>query len=173
MELKIFEQITQPEYLQQLYHLLVLADREFVPPLSARSSTTQQSLQGGSGNGVEDYFQEMKTQAFVLALDGQRIAGFMSFRFDHQCEYSPQGANLYASTSVVHPDYRGQGLMTGFYTAMLKGYPERTLFTRTWAENIPHLRVLEKLGVTQTALLPDHRGPGIHTVYYAHTPDIM
>lgn len=172
MEIKIFENLSQPEYLHQLHKLLEQADKEFIPPLSSRSSTTQQILQGAAGNGVEDYFNEMKSQAFVLALDGNRVAGFMSFRFDHRCDHSPEGPNLYASTSVVDPAYRGQGLMRGFYTAMIAGYPDRTIFTRTWEGNTPHLRVLDKLGFVMTARLENHRGPGIHTVYFERKADL-
>lgn len=171
MEMKIFTRLTEAHYLKQVHDLLVMADKEFVPPLSSRSSTTQQTLQGGQDNGVEDYFNEMQQQAFVLALDGDRVAGFMSFRFDHRCEYSPEGANLYASTSVVDPNYRGQGLMGGFYRAMIQGYPDRAIFTRTWEENKPHLRVLDKLGFKLTVRLENHRGPGIHTVYYERKAD--
>lgn len=171
MEMKLFEKLDEQKYTEQLFNLLVMADKEFVPPLSSRSSTTQQTLQGGAGGGVESYFAEMKQQSFVLALDGEKVAGFMSFRFDHKCDHSPEGPNLYASTSVVHPDYRGQGLMRGFYEAMIAGYPERTVFTRTWEENKPHLRVLDKLGFVMTARLENHRGPGIHTVYYERKAD--
>lgn len=166
MELKIFEALQEPAYLQQLLELLRMADKEFIPPLSSRSSTTQQTLSGGTGDGVETYFEEMKEQCFVLAIDGCRIAGFMSFRKDYSCEHIPAGTNLYASTSVVHPDYRGQGLMKGFYLAMIHHYPDRPIYTRTWQENFAHLRVLDKLGFKQIALLESHRGPGIHTVYF-------
>lgn len=171
MEMKLMEKLDNQEYLGQLYELLVMADKEFVPPLSARSSTTQQKLEVSRGDGVQAYFEQMKQQAFVLALDGKRVAGFMSFRFDHQCDYSPEGPNLYASTSVVHPDYRGQGLMKEFYRAMIREYPERAIFTRTWEENKPHLRVLEKLGFVMTARLENHRGNGIHTVYFERKSD--
>lgn len=171
MEMKLFKKLENPEYLDQLYKLLEIADKEFVPALSSRSSTTQQTLQGGRGEGLKDYFEEMKQQAFVLAMDGNRVAGFMSFRFDHRCDYSPSGPNLYASTSVVHPDYRGKGLMKGFYTAMIRAYPDRAIFTRTWEENKVHLRVLDKLGFVMTARLENHRGPGIHTVYFERKAD--
>ena len=166
MQIQLFEKLEDQKYLEQLYVLLEGADREFIPPLSSRSSTTQQTLSGSGGNGVADYYNELKQQAFVLALDGDRLAGFMSFRFDHSCDHSPGFPNLYASTCVVSPDYRGHGLMRDFYTEMIRAYPDRILFTRTWEENKPHLRVLEKLGFRQSARLENHRGPGIHTVYF-------
>lgn len=172
MQMLLFEKMEEPRYLDQLYRLLEAADQEFVPPLSSRSSTTQQTLCGGVGNGVEDYFNEMKQQSFVLALDGDKVAGFMSFRFDHRCDHSPAFPNLYASTCVVGPDSRGQGLMKKFYEEMIRAYPDRTLFTRTWEDNKAHLRVLDKLGFHQTARLENHRGPGVHTVYFERERNI-
>ena len=74
--------------------------------------------------------------------------------------------NLYASTCVVHPDYRGQGLMGRFYEAMIDSFPHCGIYTRTWAGNASHLRTLDKLGFRLICLLKDHRGPGIDTVYY-------
>ena len=166
MELVTFEKLDHADYLQQIYGLLEIGDKEFIPPLSSRGSTTQQSLGNANNTGLGDYFNEMKNQCFVLALEGDTVAGFMSYRKDYSCDHVPNVANLYASTSVVHPDFRGQGLMKEFYTAMLENYPERPIYTRTWHENVPHLRVLEKLGFRQIALLENHRGPGVHTVYF-------
>jgi len=166
MELKLFEKLDDTDYLQQLYHLLELGDKEFIPPLSSRGSTTQQTLGNAHNDGLGDYFNEMKQQCFFLALEGDQLAGFMSFKKDFSCDHVPPCKNLYASTSVVHPDFRGQGLMKKFYLAMIEGYPDRPIYTRTWHENIPHLRVLEKLGFTQIAMLPNHRSEGIHTVYF-------
>ena len=166
MEMKLFEKLDHPNYLQQLYHLLELGDKEFIPPLSSRGSTTQQTLGNANNDGLSDYFNEMKQQCFVLALEGNTVAGFMSFKKDYSCDYVPLCKNLYASTSVVHPVFRGQGLMKKFYISMIEGYPDRPIYTRTWHENIPHLRVLEKLNFHQIAKLENHRGPGIHTLYF-------
>ncbi len=171
MKMKLFEKLEDSNYLKQLYHLLELGDKEFIPPLSARGSTTQQTLGNTVNTGIADYFNEMKQQCFVLALEGDNIAGFMSFKKDYSCDHVPAGKNLYASTSVVHPDFRGQGLMKKFYLTMIENYPDRPIYTRTWHENIPHLHVLAKLGFTQIAELKNHRGPGIHTVYFERKAD--
>ncbi|MBR3836972.1 MAG: GNAT family N-acetyltransferase [Clostridia bacterium] len=170
MEIKLITKLEDKSLLLQLRDLLILGDQEFIPPLSSRSSTTQQGLGAAEGGGIDLYFNEMKTQCFVLALEGDRLAGFMSFKLDHRGAHVPQAKNLYASTSVVHPDFRGRGLMTAFYREMLAAYPDRPIYTRTWHENFGHLKVLERLGFTLTELLPNHRGEGIHTVYYCHKP---
>jgi len=174
MELILLEHVTDPGHLAQLEQLLAAADKEFIPPLSSRSSTTQGTLSAGetASDGIRAYFDEMKTQPMVLAMDGERLAGFMAFRFDHTCDQIGKEClpNMYASTSVVHPDYRGQGLMRRFYETMIAAYPQRGIYTRTWAANASHLHVLHKLGFQQLCCLKDHRGPGVDTVYYGRKP---
>ena len=167
MEMKVVLKLEDAFLLAQLKELLILGDKEFVPPLSSRSSTTQQGLaKAGDQGGIDAYFEEMKKQCFVLAMEGDRMGGFMSFKIDHVGAHIPEGINLYASTSVVHPDFRGQGLMTGFYKEMIRAFPERPVYTRTWHENAGHLKVLGRLGFECLALLENDRSEGIHTVYY-------
>lgn len=171
MEMKVVLKLEDENFLSQLHELLILGDKEFIPPLSSRSSTSQQGLsEAKATGGIDAYFEEMKHQCFVLALEGERMAGFMSFKIDHAGAHIPDGPNLYASTSVVHPDFRGQGLMTGFYKEMIRAFPERPVYTRTWHENAGHLKVLGRLGFELLALLENDRGAGIHTVYYGRKP---
>ncbi|MBR2615559.1 MAG: GNAT family N-acetyltransferase, partial [Clostridia bacterium] len=174
MELKLYDRLTDELYFKQLRELLILGDREFIPPLSARSSTTQQGLATASDSdgGIDAYFEEMKAQSFVLALEGERLAGFMSFRKNHTGPHIPEAKNLYASTCVVHPDFRGQGLMTSFYREMIRAYPALPIFTRTWHQNAGHLKVLEKMGFRLLETVENDRGQGIHTVYYGRTSDL-
>lgn len=171
MEMKLIVKLTDEKILSQLKELLILGDKEFVPPLSQRSSTTQQGLSSAKGNGIESYFEEMKSQSFVLAMKGDALAGFMSFKINHKGAHIPEGENLYASTSVVHPDFRGQGLMTCFYREMIRSFPDKPIYTRTWHENFGHLKVLSRLGFEQIHFLENDRGEGIHTVYYGRRPD--
>ena len=171
MEMKLVINLTDEKILSQLRELLVLGDKEFIPPLSSRSSTTQQGLSSVAGNGIDSYFEEMKAQSFVLAMEEETLAGFMSFKINHSGAHIPEGENLYASTSVVHPDFRGQGLMTGFYRKMIDEFPARPIYTRTWHENFGHLKVLGRLGFKQIDFIENDRGNGIHTVYYGRCPD--
>lgn len=166
MELTYFA--TAPEeFHYQLRRLLVLADKEFIPPLSSRSSSTQADLaHTHDTGGIDAYFSVMIGQHVVLALEGSKVLGFMAFKKDYTCNQIRETPNLYASTCVVHPDGRGKGLMTGFYQKMIDTFPGRSIFTRTWATNSAHLRVLEKLGFFECARLKDHRGPGMDTVYF-------
>ena len=170
MEFKTYKYLEDPSLLKAVYDLVVLGDKEFIPPLSSRSSTTQQTLAGASGNGIDSYFEEMKKQSFVLAFEDDKVAGFMSFRENYENDHLPKGENLYASTCVVHPDFRGRGMMRGFYEAMIAAFPTRPIYTRTWHENIGHLKVLERLGFVLLETLENDRGPGIHTVYFGRQP---
>ena len=49
----------------------------------------------------------------------------------------------------------------------------KTLFwiTRTWSQNEKHLRLLNGLGFELVKTIPHHRGPGVHTLYYACNPE--
>ena len=173
MQIVLQEQLTDSSQLEAVRQLLILGDKEFIPPLSSRSSSTQSTLSTVSeSNGIEAYFETIRTMPTVLALDGSRVAGFMTFRFDHTCDQiGPETLpNLYASTCVVHPDYRGQGLLAKFYAAMMETYPQRGIYTRTWHTNFGHLKVLSRLGFTQLCCLENHRGQGIHTVYFGRRP---
>ena len=169
MEMKLVIKLTDEKILSQLRELLVIGDKEFIPPLSSRSSTTQQGLGTASGSGIDSYFNEMRQQSFVLALEGDTLAGFMSFKIDHRGEHIPDGENLYASTSVVHPDFRGQGLMTAFYREMIKSFPNKAIYTRTWHQNVGHLKVLDRLGFKLIEFIENDRGEGVHTVYYGRS----
>ena len=170
MEIRLVKKLTDEKNLSQLRELLIFGDKEFVPPLSSRSSTTQQGLGSAKGNGIDSYFEEMKEQSFVLALEGDILAGFMSFKINHRGEHIPEGENLYASTAIVHSDFRGRGLMTGFYREMIRAFPKKPIYTRTWHQNFGHLKVLERLGFNQIEFLEDDRGEGVHTVYYCRLP---
>ena len=167
MEMAYFASVTDSCYASQIRHLLELADKEFIPPLSSRTSTTQASLSGSSsGNGIDAYFAEMANQPVIVALEDGEVAGFMSFKFDHICDEIKRTPNVYATTCVVSPNHRGKGMMQKFYEEMIRLFPERPVCTRTWSTNASHLHVLDKLGFSQIACLKDHRGPELDTVYY-------
>ena len=52
---------------QEVRDLLVACDNDFVPPLSARSSTTQQSWEGAAGgDGVAAYAKTLLEQSVAL-----------------------------------------------------------------------------------------------------------
>lgn len=158
---------------EDIQALLTLADKEFIPPLSQRGSTTQGNLTGGQiHDGIRDYYVSMAHQPVILAIEDGKCLGFMAFKENHTCtEITPYYLpNLYASTCVVHPSTRGKGLMKQFYREMIALAPNRFICTRTWHTNAAHLHILDNLDFECIARLKDHRGPGMDTVYYARKP---
>lgn len=171
MEMVYFATVAQSGCADEIRQLLLLADKEFIPPLSARSSTTQANLSGGSSaDGIDAYYAAMSDQPVIIAKENGDVAGFMAFKFDHTCDEIKQIPNVYASTCVVSPNYRGKGVMQKFYEETIRLFPGRPICTRTWSTNASHLRVLSKLGFTQIACLKGHRGPGMDTVYFFREP---
>jgi ribosomal protein S18 acetylase RimI-like enzyme len=157
--------------------VLTRVDHEFIPPLSSRDSTTTKDLAGGFdverpvGPPVT-YLASVLDQHAILALSAGTLVGLISFRTAHSelllRNWSPCD---YVSTVIVLPELRRRGIARGLYAALLgrTGMRSPYVATRTWSTNHSHLNLLAELGFAQVACLPDHRGPGIATVYYART----
>ena len=168
MELHCVKAIETSGYADDIRQLLVLADREFIPPLSARSSATQAELSGYNcvPDGIRAYYDTIAVQPAVVALEEGNCVGFMAFKEDYTCAHISDLPNLYVSTCTVHPEARGKGLMGRFYRELIRLFPKKHIFTRTWHTNYAHLHVLESLGFREHARLPNHRGEGLDTVYF-------
>ncbi len=89
MELKYFETVATCGYAADIQALLVMADKEFIPPLSARGSSTQQNLTSTDtvSDGAKAYYEAMSDQPVVVAVENGRCYGFMAFKNDYICEY--------------------------------------------------------------------------------------
>ena len=175
MNIKFYKKITIDSYKEDILELLSLCDHEFVPALSARSSTTQANLLPGqkSSKIPEAYFENIINQNNFLAIEDNKVIGFMSFKINYVCEnisteYSP---NIYVTTIIVHPNFRHQGIAGKFYDSLMKKFKHHYIFTRTWSTNSGHLRILNVLKFHQHCYLSNDRGPGIDTVYYRFDPN--
>lgn len=170
MELCLFEKERQHTIYQDVLQLLQEADQEFVPPLSSRSSATQQDFSGVSenSNGVLSYFEQLKQQRFIGALENGKLLGFVSFRENYQCREIPpeELPNIYISTLIVRPEARGKGVTTALYDRLFTEYRNSNIFTRTWSTNLAHTKILGKYGFNLFRSLPNDRGNGIDTVYF-------
>ena len=173
MEMQYYDKVSLCPFSEDIRNYLIMADKEFIPPLSSRRSPTQADLTGGAcSDGITDYFNSMASQPVIAAVEDGRCLGFMAFKLDHTCEQigSETFPNFYATTCVVHPDTRGRGLMRGFYETLISLFPDRGGYTRTWHTNYAHLKILDRLGFSEIARLPNHRGPGLDTVYFYRKP---
>ena len=175
METLYRQELDQPQ-LDGVWQLLARYGDDFVPPLSARSSTCQQGLQPGaslSDQGPTAYFQELRKQQFLLSLEGERVTGFLSFRRNFVPEILENKEDegllgLYVTTLIVDADFRRQGVARRFYRQLMTCWPQqrRLISTRTWSGNTGHIALLEALDFAGPVRIPDDRGPGIDTVYY-------
>jgi ribosomal protein S18 acetylase RimI-like enzyme len=156
-----------------VWMLLKEVDREFIPPLSSRESTTTKNLQSTAVEAAEprSYFKRLLGQVTLIASVDGNVAGFMSFiPAHHDLLISSQSPCSYISTIAVARSARRLGIARRLYDGILSlpdRYASPWVVTRTWSTNSGHLNLLESLGFREIVNLPDDRGPGIDTVYYA------
>lgn len=153
-----------------LSDLLDAVADDFVPPLYHRSGTTVSVLDANTARDEKAYFRELLDQDNMLAEVDGTLAAFLSFRNHFTVPALPEvGESMYVSTIAVRPTMRHRGLAEAMYAALfaLDGdFPDQVTL-RTWSTNTGHIRLItQKLGFTELLRLPDHRGPGIDTVYF-------
>ncbi len=158
---------------EAMYRILTECDRDFYPPLSARSSTRQLSWDGQTAghDGVRDYYQVLLKQENLFWKEDGEIAGFLSFVPYYTCEHLKDYEEIcYLTTLCVSPKFRGRGLSPRIYGAVFdyihRTYLNSTIAFRTWSTNAAQMYLVKKLGLTEILRLKDDRGPGVDTIYY-------
>jgi len=170
MEIKILTKSEQDKYDNEILDMITKSDAEFVPPLSARSSTTQSNLRGSINvsDGVLNYFKELKKQRILVATAGGQLLGFVSFKenFVNGKIGEEDLPNIYISTLLVSPEGRGKGLTSKMYEILFAEYENANIFTRTWSTNEAHIKILSKFGFEAMLILKNDRENGIDTIYF-------
>lgn len=157
--------------LDTIWNILTVVDREFVPPLSARSGTLERRLtQESIWGGPVSYFDQLTHQHVVLARVGAEPAAIMSFiRGYHDDALADWSPSTYVSTTAVLPRFRRRGLGAAL-NEYVEHQPEtiagRYVSRRTWSTNTGNLALLAAAGYTEAVRIPDDRGPGVDTVYF-------
>jgi ribosomal protein S18 acetylase RimI-like enzyme len=170
MQFIILDDRQKAEYSNQILEMVKEGDKDFVPPLSARSSTTQTNLTGGesSFNGVISYFDEMMKQKIICAVEDDKVLGFVSFKENYVTDAFDKTPNIYLSTLILRPEARGKNLTFNMYDYLFNAvYPKSSIYTRTWSTNAPHVKILSKFNFDEILRKKNDRGEGIDTVYYA------
>jgi ribosomal protein S18 acetylase RimI-like enzyme len=162
------------KYGESIFKLLSLCDEEFIPPLSSRNNSYQSNLIGEErAEGPYSYYEELIKQHTIVALDNtSQVVAFISFRNKYNCEeLNSIGSSNYATTICVRNDLRGKGMAQKLYKYLEESIPIHLklqyLTIRTWSTNYDQIHIFNKLGFSKVSELRDHRGAGIHTVYYA------
>lgn len=88
MMIEHHKKLTNVQYIDDVWNLLCRYDRAFIPPLSARENTFESNLLGSSPKNAKPkkYFEELKDQSFLIALQENRVVGFMSYRPYYVCQ---------------------------------------------------------------------------------------
>lgn len=144
-------------------------DKSFIPALSSRKSTTQQSLFNRNDSHEEDestdeYFNNLLEQSFILAIYDEEFVGFMSFIEDKVLPYGSNKPGNYVSTVIIDEQFRGQKLTKQFYYELMKF--NKPITTRTWSTNNAHISILDYLNFNLIESIPNDRGENLDTVYY-------
>lgn len=148
--------------------LLADCGDEFVPPLSTRHSTSQSNLGPNQpqGDGVSAYFEEMRRQPIILALEGSTLVGFLSYIPGFSLDFLP-GPSCYVSTICVSRAHRCRGIASALYQRMEELARPGIVSLRTWSTNHVQIAVLKRRGYDCVKSIADDRGEGIDTVYFA------
>jgi ribosomal protein S18 acetylase RimI-like enzyme len=171
MDLILLTDAQKAEYREQIFRIMLACDRDFVPPLSARFSTSDTvfSAKTGAENGINAYFEDMIGEQMLAAIEDGKLLGFVTFKRD--LVQGPLTAdtlpNLYICTLLLSPAARGKGLTAKMYAHLFDTlYPDVNLFTRTWSTNAAHLKILARFGFSLIKRIENDRGDGIDTVYF-------
>lgn len=170
MDYKLLSKSEETVFYDQIFEMMQESDKDFVPPLSSRSSTTQKdfSFRKGSLEGLKSYFEEMKNQRFMVCTDGDILVSFVSFKenFTNDKITDEDLPNIYLSTLIMRPEYRGHGVTQKIYNELFKIYNDANIFTRTWSTNAAHIKILSKFNFEVLNTIKDDRGEGIDTIYF-------
>lgn len=166
MEFKFLSEAEKEYYREQIIVLLLESDGDFLPPLSSRGSTRDNSFSSDklSSDGVVSYYNSMNSQQILVAMADDAVLGFVSFYENYEGGEEP---NIYVSTLVVAKSARGCGLTSKMYAYLFdEVYAECHIYTRTWSTNAAHTKILSRFGFSELKRIKDDRGEGIDTVYY-------
>ncbi|MBO4414450.1 MAG: GNAT family N-acetyltransferase [Lachnospiraceae bacterium] len=136
---------------------------------NSADKTDKSHIMNSTGQAAipEEYFRTMSRQNIVMAIEGETVAGFMSYKPAYELDI--KGKKIicsYVSTIVVSPQYRGKGITSEMYKKLFEETGDAFVATRTWSKNSAHIHILKKMGFRLLMTLKDDRGPGIDTVYY-------
>lgn len=137
--------------------------------MSIRDSTTIQSFFGDKtdSSGPTEYYEGMLKQEFVLATEGNKVVGFLTFNPDYALDIDGKTRTCdYITTIIVSPEFRGLGITMKMYQTLFENRRGKDVATRTWSTNHSHLRLLDRMDFKTVRVILSDRGEGINTVYF-------
>ena len=170
MEFRVLTETEKSQYREELLEILSINDKNFIPPLSQRSSTTQSNLQGDASKAdILPYFEKMLEQSILAMFYEGKLFGFVSYIENYVSDVIgvETHPNIYLSTLALRPESRGLGATRKAYSHLFfERYPHCNVYTRTWSTNGPHIHILDGFGFGELKRIRNDRGDGIDTVYF-------
>jgi len=160
--LKFFHIKDLKTFINDIKAILEETDKEFIPPLSSRFSTTQNVFSSAPGS-IELYLTSLEKQEMILCCNEKgKVIGFLSFIRNYEMRNKRW---VYVSTIAVRRKARGIGIGKKLYLKLFE-VTRGPFLTRTWNGNEEHIRILKKLGFREIYRIPNHRGKSVDTIYY-------
>ena len=171
MNFILFSEEQKTAYRDKIIGMIAACDHEFVPPLSSRHGPTQTDFSGAlqTEDNLPAYFEDMRKNEILAAVEGDELLGFIAFKRDMTNRFLTEETlpNLYVAVLLVKPDARGGGLTAKMYQYLFNElHPNTNLYTRTWSTNAAHAAILRKFGLEIVIRIENDRGEGIDTVYF-------
>ncbi|MDD7319266.1 MAG: hypothetical protein PUG74_11440 [Prevotellaceae bacterium] len=181
---KFINNIKDQELISQISKMCQNADKDFVPPLSSRNSTSQTQFKVDLNHSdVSGYVEELMKQHIIIAykksLKDMELCGFLSYKKNFSIKVRDDESmitpNIYITTIIVDNSYRGQGITTAFYNKLFCKFPGRHFYTRTWSTNDIHIDLLNRLKFYELDRIRGDRpvgdnGEPVDTVYFHRMP---
>ena len=102
MQFKVLTEEDKIKYQEDVINMMKRSDNDFVPPLSARTSTTQSDLTSkvGSEQGLLSYYSEMNKQQILGVFEEERLIAFVSYKENYSSKEVPEESlpNIYLSS---------------------------------------------------------------------------
>ena len=171
MTFTLLTEAQKDAFRDEIIGMIAACDHEFVPPLSQRHGPTQTDFSGAlqTADNLPAYYEDMRKNEILAALEGEELLGFVAFKRDMTNQYLTAETlpNLYVAVLLVKPSARGQALTSKMYQHLFNElHPSTNLYTRTWSTNTAHAAILRKFGLDVVIRIENDRGEGIDTVYF-------
>lgn len=155
-----------------VWHILETVNKDFIPPLSSRTDTTAHDLSAKVDHDRPTaFFESIMTGHVLLACADDKAVAFMGFipRYSDPMleDWAPC---TYISVVAVLPEYRRRGIaqrLNDTFEQLPVVLESPYITRRTWSTNQANLTLLKSRGFEEIIRLPDHREPGVDTIYLA------
>jgi len=155
-----------------IWKILELADKDFVPPLSEREPITLGEMKRARGawSLPIEHLDFTLAMHVIIVWHNNSVVGYLSFKPDFRHETIEEYEScVLIDTVAVTPAWRRRGAARALYktlfdSELFQSYEDAVL--HTWSTNTSHGQLIESIGFEEIDRNVDERAPGIDTVIY-------